>query len=217
MAKVVVRVPFLKWENQQIRFPEDKAEIVRARLQERQNQIAQSLAKRNEEVARKIEEAVRPKPSPKSKLMNPKTIVFLALGALAGVGIGLMLAPKPSPEARSKAQQKVTGYINTARSTATDKASTLAEKARSRAGGGAPVVEVEPETVTSEVQTSISQDSSLRSLNDLTVGTEPGGIVYLRGTAQTYAQRERAEQVARKVHGVSDVVNEINVESGPAS
>lgn len=54
-------------------------------------------------------------------------------------------------------------------------------------------------------------------IDETRIGVEvEGGIVTLTGSIESYAERLAAQEAAHRVHGVSDVVNDINVKySGP--
>lgn len=213
MAKIVVRVPDIQWQDRKFQFPEERAEVVKAALHDQQTRISEALAKRNEDVMKKITQATRPKPKTDKKVV----VLALGLGTLAGTLVGLILAPKSGKGTRSMAGQKLNKYVNTATHQASglskQASSVVTNKIRQRTTSEENR-DLEPETITDRVSTALGEEEMLRHLPRINVNTEPGGFVYLRGPVQTYAQREKAEEVASKVTGVTEVINEINVESG---
>src|SRR5262245_51723672 len=67
-------------------------------------------------------------------------------------------------------------------------------------------------TLTNRVKSAITADSSLKSLT-INVDTM-AGVVTLKGTADSQANRQKAEQIASAVDGVRTVKNELVVISG---
>jgi osmotically-inducible protein OsmY len=67
----------------------------------------------------------------------------------------------------------------------------------------------------------ISDQVRIAFASDKVVGVLPfnvavkGGVVTLTGTADTNNQRSRAEKLARKVKGVKQVINNINLKGAP--
>jgi hypothetical protein len=67
-------------------------------------------------------------------------------------------------------------------------------------------------TITQRVRTNLGREPALADLPHLNINTQERGVVYLRGYVQTEEQRRTAETVAANTKGVSEVVNELNIE-----
>jgi osmotically-inducible protein OsmY len=66
---------------------------------------------------------------------------------------------------------------------------------------------------TTKVHAQLAADEGLRTLTSINVDTE-NGVVRLHGEVPTAAAKQRAEEVARKVDGVTSVRNELRVAGG---
>ena len=71
---------------------------------------------------------------------------------------------------------------------------------------------IDDATLTNRVKSAITADSNLKSLT-INVDTM-AGVVTLKGTADSQANRQKAEQIASAVDGVRTVRNELVVISG---
>jgi hypothetical protein len=67
-------------------------------------------------------------------------------------------------------------------------------------------------TTTQRVRTNLGREPLLADLPHLNINTEGRGVVYLRGYAHSEEQRRIAATVAAHTEGVSQVVNELNIE-----
>ena len=67
-------------------------------------------------------------------------------------------------------------------------------------------------TTTQRVRTNLGREPLLADLPHLNINTEGRGVVYLRGYVHNAAQRRAAEMAAAGAEGVSQVVNELNIE-----
>jgi hypothetical protein len=74
---------------------------------------------------------------------------------------------------------------------------------------------IDNQTTTANVKARLAADQ-LQNLTWVDVDTS-AGTVYLSGTATTEAQKMRASEIAREVHGVQRVVNNIQVRSSAAA
>lgn len=93
-------------------------------------------------------------------------------------------------------------------SQAAGKAATSAQKAAERTGQA-----IDDSAITAKVKSSLLADDQVKGLS-INVDTA-GGAVTLTGSAQTAAERQRAEQLATGVEGVRSVQNRITVAQGP--
>ncbi len=209
MAQVVVRVPQIKWRTDKLQVPDDKVEVVRAALRAQQERINEQLMRRNEEVLRRLAKATAPK---KQRGVNLKAVLALSLGALLGLAAGVVFVSR-SERARQMVGERAGQAIHQAQETAQK----IQEKApiKRPSGAGRPEVMVDAGTVTENVQAALGEDEVLKGVGGITASAEPGGIVYLRGSVPTENERSRAETIARGTSGVTEVINELSVESGP--
>lgn len=69
---------------------------------------------------------------------------------------------------------------------------------------------IDDANLTAAVKTQLARDK-VSSLTRIDVDTT-SGVVALNGTVESPQQRERAEQIARKVGGVKDVINNLQVQ-----
>jgi osmotically-inducible protein OsmY len=69
---------------------------------------------------------------------------------------------------------------------------------------------IDDANLTAAVKTQLARDK-VSSVTRIDVDTT-NGVVALNGTVESAEQRERAEQVARKVSGVKDVINNLQVQ-----
>ena len=67
-------------------------------------------------------------------------------------------------------------------------------------------------TLTTKVKSALAADVGLSSLTGISVDSE-GSVVRLKGSVDTDANKQRAEQVAKGVDGVSSVKNELAVKA----
>ena len=67
--------------------------------------------------------------------------------------------------------------------------------------------------LTSKVHTALANDVGMRTLTSINVDSE-GGVVTLRGRVDSEDTKKRAEAVARRVNGVSEVKNQLQVKGG---
>lgn len=70
---------------------------------------------------------------------------------------------------------------------------------------------VDGSVVTTRVKASIAEDLGAGAASNINVKTIQGGIVQLSGFAKTQAEKDRAGEVARRVHGVKEVHNNLVV------
>ena len=72
---------------------------------------------------------------------------------------------------------------------------------------------VNDDTITDQIRIQLASDKLVGVLSfDVSV---KNGVVTLTGTADTSAQRSRAEKVAKKVKGVKSVLNSITLKGAP--
>lgn len=69
---------------------------------------------------------------------------------------------------------------------------------------------IDDTNVTAAVKTQLARDK-ISSLTRIDVDTNDG-IVHLNGTVESSEQKSRAEQIARNVGGVKDVVNNLQIQ-----
>lgn len=213
MTKVTIRVPELNWRKQTMEVPQSKTEVVKEALRAQQDRITHRLTQRNEEIARKLDEATRAQ----SKSGRAAKWILLGVGAAVGAGVGFLLAPMRGRETRARVAQKAGKYARTAGEQTARQAryvgGTVGGKTqgiRSRVSGDGEQ-DLEPGTITDRVQTELGEDRVIGALPRLNVNTEYGGVVYLRGVVPSESERERAEKVAKKQRGVTQVVNELQL------
>ncbi len=179
------------------------------------------LSRRNAEAARQLDEAAAKVAAAQSGGGLRGKLLLVTIGALAGAGAGVLSHPKTAKPARAFLTQQGGKAARTARKQGASAAKTLAAQAKGRATAarsrlGSTDADVAPETITDRVRTEIGENPTLRHLPRVNVNTEPGGVVYLRGVLPGSQERELAEKIARKQRGVSEVINEINVEGADA-
>jgi osmotically-inducible protein OsmY len=68
-------------------------------------------------------------------------------------------------------------------------------------------------TLTSKVHTALANDVGLKTLKNINVDSDKG-VVTLKGVVDDQHTKQRAEEVAKKVDGVSRVKNELKVKGG---
>lgn len=68
-------------------------------------------------------------------------------------------------------------------------------------------------TLTSKVHTALASDVGLKTLKNINVDSDKG-VVTLKGVVEDQHTKQRAEEVAKKVSGVSRVKNELKVKGG---
>lgn len=201
MAKVTLKVPEIVWRKETMQVPPGKVDVVRAALKAQQERITSRLVERNEEIARELEKATR-----ESSSSRRGRLLTLGVGALVGAGVGLLVAPSTGKSARARIGQ---GAGKVARTTATQAAGKV-KAVRARVGGDGEQ-ETGPESISDRVLTQLGEDASMRAAPRINVNTEPGGKVYLRGIVPSPDLREKAEKIARKQPGVTEVMNELTI------
>ncbi len=218
MAKVKVTIPEIKFRKETVEVPTNRAEQVRRALVSQQARVNDQLARRNEAIIKKVNKAT----GRSSSRFSPSKLVLLGLGALLGVGAGVLASPTTGKNARAKLFQKGGKAARIASQQTASATKSVGAQAKGRAAAVKSKVstngeiDMEPETITDRVQSQLGEDTSLRHLPRINVNTEPGGIVYLRGPVPSESERERAEKIARKQRGVSEVINELHVQSADA-
>jgi hyperosmotically inducible protein len=70
---------------------------------------------------------------------------------------------------------------------------------------------IDDATITSRVETRFAKDPTVSAMRIKTKTMK--GVVQLSGFAKSQAERDQAEQIARSVPGVTDVKNDVQVES----
>jgi osmotically-inducible protein OsmY len=65
-------------------------------------------------------------------------------------------------------------------------------------------------TLTTKVHTALANDVGMRTMYSINVDSDKG-VVTLKGKVDSQATRQRAEEVAKRVSGVSSVKNELQV------
>jgi osmotically-inducible protein OsmY len=90
-----------------------------------------------------------------------------------------------------------------------------AEKLRSgehelRKEAGAAAVQLDHAALVARVKAKLAADAGLTTAGNVSVDAN-GGVITLRGTVSSEAQKQEAEQAASQAGGVSKVVNEIQV------
>jgi hyperosmotically inducible periplasmic protein len=74
--------------------------------------------------------------------------------------------------------------------------------------------DVSDATITTKVKSALAADVGLKTVTGINVDTDKGGVVTLKGKVDSADMKKRAEQVAKKVHGVKSVKNELTVTKG---
>ena len=67
--------------------------------------------------------------------------------------------------------------------------------------------------LTSKVHTALANDVGLKTLRSINVDSDKG-VVTLKGVVDSDGTKQRAEEVTKKVNGVSAVKNELRVKGG---
>lgn len=218
MTKVKVKIPEIKFSKETIEVPTSRVEQVRKALVSQQARVNDQLAKRNEAVIKKVNKAT----GRSSRRFSPGKLGLLGLGALLGVGAGILASPTTGRNARALLFQKGGKAARVASQQTASATKLVGAQAKGRAAAVRSKVstngevDLGPETITDRVQTQLGDDTSLRHLPRINVNTEPGGIVYLRGPVPSESERERAEKIARKQKGVTEVINELHVQGADA-
>jgi osmotically-inducible protein OsmY len=65
-------------------------------------------------------------------------------------------------------------------------------------------------TLTTKVHTALANDVGMRTMYSINVDSDKG-VVTLKGKVDSQATKQRAEEVAKRVSGVSSVKNELQV------
>ena len=66
-------------------------------------------------------------------------------------------------------------------------------------------------TITGKVKSALAADVGLKTVTNINVDTDKGGVVTLKGKVDSADMKKRAEQVAKKVNGVKSVKNQLEV------
>lgn len=173
------------------------------------------LSRQNPEAALKLEEAAQAYSSGSGR----GRYALLALLGLTAAGAGVVAARRTSEESRAQLARRTRSYgIIVVRQTGGTGRYLGSQAMRGAAAARSRVAEwraadIDPETITDRVRTELGEDQTLRHLPRINVNTEPGGIVYLRGTVPGETERLLAEEIARRQRGVSAVINELQVET----
>ena len=67
--------------------------------------------------------------------------------------------------------------------------------------------------LTTKVHTALANDVGMRTIRSINVDTN-GTVVTLKGQVDSQETKKRAEEVARRVNGVTEVKNELTVKGG---
>lgn len=215
MDKIKLTVPMVRWSTETVRLPVQSGGAALEALKAQPAKLSETVAKGSDALGRKL---IRTElaPTTKSGGLTGK-LLLVGLGSLLGAGLALLFAPTTGRNARSRVQQRTGRVIRVASTqagrTTTHLASDLGGRAQALRSRLQPdrQVDTDPETVSQRVQTQIGENETLRSLPRINVNTEWGGVVYLRGVVPSERERELAEKVARRVRGVHEVVNELNI------
>jgi osmotically-inducible protein OsmY len=73
---------------------------------------------------------------------------------------------------------------------------------------------VSDSTVTGKVKTALAADVGLKTMTNVHVETDKGGVVTLKGNVDNADMKKRAGEVAKKVSGVKSVKNQLQVKKG---
>ncbi len=173
------------------------------------------LSKQNPEAALKLDEVAQAY----SSRTGRRRYALLGLLGLTAAGAGVAAARRASQESRAQIAERTGRYgLIIVRQTSVTGRFLGNQAIRGAAAARARMAQlresdIDPETVTDRVRTELGENQSLRHLPRINVNTEPGGIVYLRGTVPGEGERELAERIARKQRGVSEVINELQMEN----
>ena len=66
-------------------------------------------------------------------------------------------------------------------------------------------------TITGKVKSALAADVGLKTVTNINVDTDKGGVVTLKGKVDSADMKKRAEAVAKKVSGVKSVKNQLTV------
>ncbi|MEJ7652008.1 MAG: BON domain-containing protein [Chloroflexia bacterium] len=207
MAKITLRVPEITFRKETMEVPPEKVGVVKKALLAQQMRVNDRLSKRNAEVAVKLDEAARKQGGGRAKW------VLLGVGTAIGAGVGVLIAPTRGAALRAQ----VGKYARTTADSSADTARSVTSTVRGKASAaqsrfGQPVHDdVEPETITTRVQTELGENKVIGALPRINVNADFGGVVYLRGTVPGEKEREIAEKIATKQRGVTKVVNELQL------
>lgn len=69
---------------------------------------------------------------------------------------------------------------------------------------------VEDATITTKIKAEYAKDKDVSAMH-ISVNTDPKGVVTLSGNAKSKAEADKAVKIAKSVHGVTEVKNEITV------
>jgi len=199
MARINVKVPEIRWETQRVKIPEANGKLG----------LPQNIGK-------SLETMISRRSQP-PKVDNKSRLIFLGIGAAFGAIAGLLFAPRTGRATRSYILQKGQRYLRvttrqanrTLRYTShmvTGKARALYYRVAQKTD-----YDLTPETIEHRVETRLGEDPVIGRLPRLNVNAEPGGVVYLRGSVPRENLRHRAELIASRVRGVTEVINEISV------
>jgi len=65
--------------------------------------------------------------------------------------------------------------------------------------------------ITGKVKSALAADVGLKTVTNINVDTDKGGVVTLKGKVDSADMKKRAEAVAKKVSGVKSVKNQLEV------
>jgi osmotically-inducible protein OsmY len=68
--------------------------------------------------------------------------------------------------------------------------------------------------LTGKVKSALAADVGLKTVTGISVDTDKGGVVTLKGQVASNDVKKHAEQVAKKVNGVKSVKNQLTVTKG---
>lgn len=221
MDKIRIPVPMVRFSRETMRLPIQSGGLALEALKAQPAKLSESVAKGSDALGRKL---IRTELTPARESVGLRgKLLLIGLGSLLGAGIALLFAPTTGRNARSSVQQKTGRAVRVASTqagrTTTRLSSQLGGKAqalRSRLQADRQV-DTDPDIVSQRVQTEIGENATLRALPRINVNTEWGGVVYLRGVVPSERERELAEKVTRRVRGVNEVVNELNILGPDAS
>lgn len=89
----------------------------------------------------------------------------------------------------------------------------MAENADNDPDAGQLENDGEDRTITDRIRSSIGREPELASLPKININTQANGVVYLRGTVPDMEKRDLVQLAAEMTDGVTQVVNELEVES----
>ena len=145
---------------------------------------------------------------------NQTHIRLAALAAAAALALGLAACDKPQ---EPTAGQRLDSAIEKTEQAATearekiDAAATQAGEATREAAHNAAAI-MDDAGITAKVSAGLAKDPDLSAIK-IDVDTR-AGVVTLNGPVKSEQARERAGQIAREVHGVNSVVNNLTVSAG---